>query len=200
MPRSPTEHGWSRSILVMQIETRAYERPGQRGQQLSGAHCPPPQSDLARDVLERPVYFRFPRSRRKTRRSAISKRALTAAYHAVPARTRCRVRVRRAGNTGSKSAETSFSSISLFYHLKLRCYVVVELKATPFKPEYAGAAQLLSVRGGRAGESGRTTTRPLACCCARRITVWLPNTRCAGIAKPMGVAEYQLLRENYRPG
>lgn len=43
----------------------------------------------------------------------------------------------------------------LFYNLNLRCYVVIELKTGEFKPEYAGAAQLLSLRCGRHTEKGK---------------------------------------------
>jgi predicted nuclease of restriction endonuclease-like (RecB) superfamily len=52
------EHGWSRNVLVMQIETRAYERQGSAVTNFP-QRLPSPQSDLARDTLKDPYIFDF---------------------------------------------------------------------------------------------------------------------------------------------
>ena len=82
----------------------------------------------------------------------------------------------------------------LFYHLKLRCYVVVELKATPFKPEYAGQLNFyLSAVDAQVKNADDQPTIGLLLC--RENNRLVAEYALRGIAKPTGVPEYQLLRE-----
>jgi len=80
----------------------------------------------------------------------------------------------------------------LFYHLKLRCYVVVELKATAFKPEYAGQLNfyLSAVDGLLKHEHDQPTIGLLLCKSQNRVVA---EYALKDIAKPIGVAEYQLI-------
>ncbi len=82
----------------------------------------------------------------------------------------------------------------LFYHLKLRCYVVVELKTTPFKPEYAGQLNfyLSAIDTQLKATDDRPSIGLLLCKENNRLVA---EYALRGMAKPMGVAEYQLLRE-----
>lgn len=82
----------------------------------------------------------------------------------------------------------------LFYHLKLRCYVVVELKTTPFKPEYAGQLNfyLSAIDTQLKAADDRPSIGLLLCKENNRLVA---EYALRGMAKPMGVAEYQLLRE-----
>ena len=81
----------------------------------------------------------------------------------------------------------------LFYHLKLHCYVVVELKAAPFKPEYAGQLNFyLSAIDADVKAPEDNPTIGLLLCKEQNRTVAEYALR--GIDKPMGVAEYQLVR------
>lgn len=81
----------------------------------------------------------------------------------------------------------------LFFHLKLRCYVVVELKATPFKPEYAGQLDFyLSAIDADVKASEDNPTIGLLLCKEQNRTVAEYALR--GMDKPMGIAEYQLVR------
>lgn len=82
----------------------------------------------------------------------------------------------------------------LFYHLKLRCYVVVELKTTPFRPEYAGQLNFyLSAIDAQVKAPDDQPTIGLLLCKEKNRLVAEYALR--GVAKPMGVAEYQLLRQ-----
>jgi predicted nuclease of restriction endonuclease-like (RecB) superfamily len=186
-----TEHGWSRSILVMQIETRAYERQGNAVNNFP-ERLPPPQSDLARDVLKDPYIFDFlglaENAQERDIEGALTRHItrflleLGAGFAFVGRQYRLEV-----------GGDEFFIDL-LFYHLKLRCYVVVELKATPFKPEYAGQLNfyLSAVDAQVKADDDHPTIGLLLCKENNRLVA---EYALRGIAKPMGVAEYQLLRE-----
>jgi predicted nuclease of restriction endonuclease-like (RecB) superfamily len=129
------EHGWSRSILAMQIETGAHARTGGAITNFE-ERLPPPQSDLAREALKDPYVFDFLNLTEDAQERDIEQ-ALTrhitrfllelgAGFAFVGRQYRLEV-----------GGDEFFVDL-LFYHLKLRCYIVVELKTTPFRPEYAG--------------------------------------------------------------
>ena len=82
----------------------------------------------------------------------------------------------------------------LFYHTRLKCYVVVELKATAFKPEHAGQLNfyLATVDAQIKAEDDKPTIGLLLCKKQNRLVA---EYALSGIEKPIGVAEYQLLRD-----
>lgn len=81
----------------------------------------------------------------------------------------------------------------LFYHTRLKCYVVVELKAAAFKPEHAGQLNfyLAAVDAQIKAPDDKPTIGLLLCKTKKRLVV---EYALSGINKPMGVAEYQLVR------
>ena len=81
----------------------------------------------------------------------------------------------------------------LFYHTRLKCYVVVELKATAFKPAHAGQLNfyLAAVDAQVKASDDQPTIGLLLCKTKNRLVA---EYALSGIAKPMGVAEYQLVR------
>ena len=81
----------------------------------------------------------------------------------------------------------------LFYHTRLKCHVVVELKATAFKPEHAGQLNfyLAAVDRLMKASDDRPTIGLLLCKTRKRLVV---EYSLSGIEKPMGVAEYQLVQ------
>jgi len=82
----------------------------------------------------------------------------------------------------------------LFYHTRLKCYVVVELKATEFKPEHAGQLNFYLTAVDRQVKSpDDKPTIGLLLCKTRKRTV--AEYALSGIDKPIGVAEYRLLRD-----
>lgn len=80
----------------------------------------------------------------------------------------------------------------LFYHLKLRCYVVIELKATSFKPEYAGKLNfyLSAVDATMRHESDNPSIGLILCKDRKGL---IAEYALKDISKPMGVSEYQLV-------
>jgi predicted nuclease of restriction endonuclease-like (RecB) superfamily len=185
------EHGWSRQVLTMQIETAAYTRAGSAVTNF-GETLPPPQSDLARDALKDPYIFDFLALTENAQERDIE-RALTrhitrfllelgAGFAFVGRQYRLEV-----------GGDEFFVDL-LFYHLKLRCYVVVELKTTPFRPEYAGQLNfyLSAIHAQVKAEDDQPTIGLLLCKEKNRLVA---EYALRVVAKPMGVAEYQLLRQ-----
>lgn len=185
------EHGWSRSVLTMQIETTAHARAGKAVTNFA-ERLPPAQSDLARDALKDPYIFDFLALTESAQERDIE-HALTqhitrfllelgAGFAFVGRQYRLEV-----------GGDEFFIDL-LFYHLKLRCYVVVELKTTPFKPEYAGQLNfyLSAIDAQVKAQEDQPTIGLLLCKEKNRLVA---EYALRGVAKPMGVAEYQLMRE-----
>ncbi len=133
--RAAHEHGWSRAILEHQIESDLYRRQGQAVTNFTRT-LPPPQSDLARQVLKDPYNFDF-----LTLGDDAQERHLELGLV-----THIREFLLELGAgfsfVGSQYPLTvggqDFFVDLLFYHLKLRCFVVVDLKMRAFEPEFAG--------------------------------------------------------------
>jgi predicted nuclease of restriction endonuclease-like (RecB) superfamily len=171
--RSAIAHGWSRNVLNIHIETRLLERQGAALTNFE-LTLPKPQSDLARESLKDPYRLDFLGLGREAGEREIENALvkhiteflleLGAGFAFVGRQVLLDV------------AGDEFFIDLLFYHLKLRCYVVIELKGGKFKPEHLGQ---LSFYLAMPRSSTRRTPRPSACCCARAKTRSSPNTRCA---------------------
>jgi predicted nuclease of restriction endonuclease-like (RecB) superfamily len=133
--RATVEHGWSRAVLVHWIESDLYQRQGKATTNF-GKSLPSPESDLAREILKDPYNFEFMSLTRDAEERALQKGLLDhihqflielgAGFAFVGQQYPLEV-----------GGEDFFIDL-LFYHLKLRCYIVIDLKMTPFRPEYAG--------------------------------------------------------------
>ena len=129
------ENGWSRNVLVHQIETRLHERSGKAVTNFS-ATMPPSDSDLAQQSLKDPYVFDFlaltdRRNERELENQLIQHvekflLELGQGFAFVGEQVRLEI-----------DGDEFFADL-LFYHLKLRCYVVIELKAVKFEPGFLG--------------------------------------------------------------
>jgi predicted nuclease of restriction endonuclease-like (RecB) superfamily len=129
------QHGWSRNMLNIHIEARLLEREGQALTNFE-AQLPAPQSDLAHDVLKDPYLFDF---------LGVGKEADERAIESAIVQHITRFLIELGAGFAFVGRQVhievggdDFYMDLLFYHLKLRCYVVVELKAGAFKPEHTG--------------------------------------------------------------
>ncbi len=132
------KNGWSRSVLEMQIESGLYERQAESAKKTNNFHkqLPALQSDLANEILKDPYNFDFLTIRGKAHERAIENALVT----------HIRDFLIELGQgfafVGSQVPLTfddqEFFVDLLFYHLHLRAFVVIELKATKFKPEHTG--------------------------------------------------------------
>ncbi|VVN59938.1 Putative nuclease YhcG [Pseudomonas fluorescens] len=183
------EHNWSRNTLVMQIEGRLLERSGKAVSNFEN-FLPKPQSDLARESLKDPYRFDFlglgADAHEREIETALVRHVtdflleLGAGFAFVGKQVLLNV-----------GGDEFFIDL-LFYHLKLRCYVVVELKAGKFKPEHLGQLGFyLAAVDGQVKDPQDSPTIGLLLCSSKNKVVaeyaLRDNTR------PIGVAEYQLV-------
>ena len=133
--RKTIENGWSRDVLEIQIETGLYLRQGKAITNFE-LTMPKPQSDLANQLLKSPYNFDFlglgDEALERDIEAAMMRHIrdylleLGVGFAFVGSQYRLEV------------GGEEFLIDQLFYHLKLRCYFVLELKAGKFKPEYLG--------------------------------------------------------------
>ncbi|MBU6186771.1 MAG: DUF1016 family protein [Cyanobacteria bacterium REEB444] len=183
------EHNWSRNVLVMQIETRLLERSGQAVTNFPAA-LPKPQSDLARESLKDPYRFDFlglnDEAQEREIEHALVKHVteflleLGAGFAYVGRQVLLTV-----------GGDEFFIDL-LFYHLKLRCYVVIELKAGAFKPEHLGQLgfYLTAIDRDMKGEHDNPTIGLLLCKTKNKVVA---EYALGDKTQPMGIAEYRLV-------
>lgn len=128
-------HGWSRTVLVMQIESELYQRQGKAVTNFEKT-LPPPQSDLAQQTIKDPYIFDFLTMSDKAHERDIE---MSLVEHVRKFLLELGEGFTFVGQQYPlEVGGEDFYIDLLFYHLKLRCYVVIELKSQAFKPEHAG--------------------------------------------------------------
>jgi len=129
------EHGWSRNVLVYQIESQLYQRLGGAVTNFDRA-LPSPQSDLAQQLIKDPYHFDF-----LNLGTEVQERELESALvnHIREFLLELGIGFAFVGSQYRLvvGGEDFYIDL-LFYHLRLRCYVVIDLKMTEFKPEFSG--------------------------------------------------------------
>ena len=129
------QHGWSRNVLVHQIESQVLHRQGQATTNFAQT-LPAPQSELAQQTLKDPYIFDFLSLGMAAHERDIEK-ALT--QHISQFLLELGAGFAFVGKqVPLEIGGQDFYLDLLFYHLKLRCYLVIELKAGDFKPEHIG--------------------------------------------------------------
>lgn len=129
------ENGWSRSVLVAQIETRLIDRQGGAPSNFKRT-LPPPHSDLVQQTLKDPYNFDFLTLGRDVREHDLEKALIDHLADFLVELGQGFAYVGRQYHL--EVGGDDFYLDLLFYHVKLHCYVVIELKTGDFKPEYAG--------------------------------------------------------------
>ncbi len=135
--RKTVENGWSRNVLAHQIDSRLYERQAEKPRiDNFTERLPAPQSDLARETLKDPYVFDF----LSVGDEAHERELETALVERI---TRFMLELGKGFAFVGRQYHLEvggedFYIDLLFYHLRLHCYVAIELKTGPFKPEYTG--------------------------------------------------------------
>lgn len=133
--RKAIEHGWSRAVMELQIETRLHDREGKAITNFSNT-LPPAQSDLAQQLLKDPYTFEFLTIEGKAKEREIEQSMMDHVQKLLLELGKGFAFVGRQVRFEVDGEE--FRIDLLFYHLTLRCFVVIDLKARPFEPEFAG--------------------------------------------------------------
>lgn len=186
--RKTIENGWSRSVLEVQIETLAFQRAGASQTNFDRA-LPSPQSDLARDILKDPYAFDFLGITEATNERSIEKGLVARLRDFL---VELGVGFAFLGNQYRLEVEGDEYFLDLlFYHTKLHCYVVIELKNTEFKPEYVGKLNfyLAAVDDLLRNKEVDAPTIGLVLCKSKKGTTVEYALR--DVASPMGVSTYR---------
>ncbi len=185
--RACAEHGWSRSILEMQIERRPHERQSKAVTNFKQA-LPPPDSDMVAQIFKDPYLFDM-LGTADPRREAEVERALVA--HVEKLLLELGTGFAFVGRqVPLEVGDSDFKVDLLFYHFKLHCFVVVELKAVPFQAAFVGQLNLyLSAVDDLLKQPGDNPTIGLLLC--RGKDKFVAEYALRGFHKPMGVADWE---------
>ena len=185
------EHGWSRNVLLAQIETGLHRRAGKALTNFN-ATLAPPHSELAQQTLKDPYVFDFltlgPDAQERDLERGLLEHVrdflleLGVGFAFVGSQVHLEV-----------GGEDFYVDL-LFFHLRLRCFVVVELKTGEFKPEYAGKMNFyLSAVDAQLRREGDHPSIGLVLCKEKNKVVVEYALR--DTTKPIGVSAYRLLEK-----
>lgn len=184
------ENNWSRNVLVHEIESDLYKRQGKAITNFN-IKLPEPQSDLAKQTLKDPYNFDFlsltEDYNEKELEDALIEQItqflleLGTGFSYMGRQVRIHV------------GESDFYIDVLFYHAKLHCYVVVELKTEKFKPEFAGQLNfyVTAVNKQMKTEADNQTIGILICKDKDDVVA---EYSLENIAQPIGIAKYELTK------
>jgi predicted nuclease of restriction endonuclease-like (RecB) superfamily len=182
------EYGWSRAVLVHQIKSGLYERQGGAVTNFDAA-LPPAQSDLAKQAIKDPYVFDFltmsgDAAERDLERGLVEHiRKFLLELGVGFAFVGSQYHIEIAGD--------DFYIDLLFYHLRLRCFVVIDLKAGAFKPEDAGKMSfyLAAVEDTLKHHDDKPTIGIVLCGTKKRL---IAEYALRNMSAPIGVSEYRL--------
>ncbi len=181
------ENGWSRSVLLHWLDANLHEREGKAITNFQTTLVSP-QSDLARQILKDPYCFDFLALRDKHDEHELESGLLDhiqkfllelgAGFSFVGRQVPLEI------------GDQDFYIDLLFYHYKLRCFIVVELKATDFKPEFAGKMNfyLSAVDDKLRGSEDKSTIGLLLCKGKNKVVA---EYALRDINKPIGISQYE---------
>lgn len=181
-------NGWSRNILSLKLETKLFHRQT-RSKQINNfdSALPPSQSDLANDLVKDPYVLPFIDEARTEREfeklliSHIQKFLLELGKGFAFVGSQYPLDV---------DGESFFLDL-LFYHIKLKAYVVIELKNGKFKPEYAGKLNFyLNVLDNQLKEDSDNSSIGIILCKEKNKIV--AEYALHGIKTPMGISSYEI--------
>jgi predicted nuclease of restriction endonuclease-like (RecB) superfamily len=183
-------HGWSRNVLLAMIESNAFARQGKATNNFKRL-LPSPQSDLVQQTLKDPYIFDFLTLQEPFHERELETNLLRQLEQFLLELGQGFAFVGRQHYL--KVGNREFFIDLLFYHLRLRCFVVIELKKGEFKPEYAGKMNFyLSVVDDQLRHTADAPSIGLILCQERNQIIAEYTLR--GVEKPIGVSEYELTR------
>lgn len=185
-------NGWSRNILQMQIETNLFARQitAKKVSNFS-ARLPKPQSDLANYLMKDPYIFDMMGQTDKMAEKDIEQQLVShiTKYLLEMGSGFAFVAQQKHFEVG----DSDFYADLILYNIQLHAYVVIELKATPFKPEYMGQLNFYInvVDDTLRGEHDNKTIGLLLCNGGDKVVA---QYALSGYDQPIGVSDYQLTK------
>jgi predicted nuclease of restriction endonuclease-like (RecB) superfamily len=182
-------NGWSRNVLLAKTQSRAHGRQGTAVTNFEQRLPAPP--DLARQTLKDPYVFDFLTLEEPFRERELETNLLHQLERFLLELGQGLAFVGR--QLHLEVGGNEFYIDLLFYHLKLRCFVVIDLKKGEFKPEYTGKMNFyLSVVDDQLRHDADAPSVGLILCQNRNHVVAEYALR--GVTKPIGISEYELTR------
>ena len=188
--RQVVENNWSRTVLDWQMDSNLYERQGKAISNFKNT-LPAPQSDLAQQITKDPYNFDFftirqnydEKELQEALTNNITKFLLELGNGFAYVGQQYRLKV----------GEQEFFADLLFYHLKLRCYVVIELKVERFKPEHLGQLgfYVTAIDKNMKSEVDNPTIGLLICKTKDSVVA---EYALGATTLPIGISEYELKR------
>ena len=184
------DNGWSRSTLMLQIESKLHKRQGKAITNFDNT-LPPAQSDLAKETFKNPYLFDFLNVGEEMQEREMEKVLLQHIKKFLLELGRGFAYVGNQFNI--PVAEDDYFLDLLFYNYHLHCFIVFELKIGKFKPEYAGKLNFYinTVDEQVKGREDKSTIGVLLCKTSNHTTV---KYALKGIKTPMGVADYEFAK------
>ena len=189
------ENGWSVNVLAHQIDTNLYLRQiEQKKVSNFEVKLSSPQSELALQTMKDPYIFDFIELKENSKEKDLEEALINNMTKVLLELGKGFAFV---GHQYHLEVEGEDYYIDLlFYNIKLKCYVVIELKVSEFKPEYAGKLSFyLTAIDEKIKESNDNPTIGLLLCRNKNNVVVEYTLR--DMNKPMGVSEYKI--KNYLP-
>ncbi|GBD96105.1 MAG TPA: DUF1016 domain-containing protein [Nitrospirae bacterium] len=180
------QNNWSRSVLIHHVESNLFKREGKAITNFK-ATLPEPQSDLARETLKDPYKFDFLTLTEKHNEKELENALIN---HVTKFLLELGAGFSYIGRQYKlEIAGDEFFIDLLFYHVKLHCYVVVELKSVKFKPDFAGKLNFyVSAVDGILKSEQDNATIGILICKSKNDTV--EEYALKDVHKPIGVSEY----------
>ncbi|MDO5089474.1 MAG: PDDEXK nuclease domain-containing protein, partial [Leptotrichiaceae bacterium] len=182
------ENGWSRSVLEHQIDSQLYERVGSAVTNFE-VKLPEIQSDLAKQTIKDPYNFDFLALRDKYDEKELEDALvdqitsflleLGSGFSYIGRQVHLKV------------GDSDFYIDLLFYHVKLHCYVVVELKTEKLKPEFVGQLNFYVTAVNREMKSKEDHPTIGILICKDKDNV-VAEYSLEGISQPIGISKYEL--------
>ena len=188
--KQSVEMGWSSNVLKMQIESKLYERQiNSHKVNNFTATLPAPQSDFANYLLKDPYIFDLAGAKERADERDIEEQLVKHVTRYLLEMGNGFAFVARQKHF--QIGDSDFYADLILYNIKLHAYVVVKLKATPFKPEYAGQLNFYInvVDDKLRGENDNKTIGLLLCKGKDEIVAQYALT---GYDQPIGISDYQL--------
>jgi len=188
--RQAAEHGWSRDVLTAQIKSSLHERQGAAVTNFENT-LPAVHAAIAGGLLKDPFIFDFMTLEEPFHERELETGLLTHIEQFLLELGRGFAFVGRQYEL--TVSDRDFYLDLIFYHLHLRCFVVVDLKKGEFKPEYAGKMNFYcsAVDSQLRHESDAPTIGLILCQTKDRI---IAEYSLRDIEKPIGVSDYELTR------